>query len=67
VIPSGWHGTLSEASVFLVAVALSAIGLSTDVVALRRAGAKPVLLGAMLWVTVASASLGLQFLTGTLH
>jgi uncharacterized membrane protein YadS len=67
VIPAGWHGTLSEASVFLVAVALSAIGLSTDVAALRRAGAKPVLLGAMLWVTVGSASLGLQFLTGTLH
>jgi uncharacterized membrane protein YadS len=67
VIPSGWHGPLSEASVFLVAVALSAIGLSTDVAALRRAGAKPVLLGAMLWVTVASASLALQFLTGTLH
>jgi uncharacterized integral membrane protein (TIGR00698 family) len=67
VIPSGWHGTLSEASVFLVAVALSAIGLSTDVAALRRAGVKPVLLGAMLWVTVGSASLGLQFLTGTLH
>jgi uncharacterized integral membrane protein (TIGR00698 family) len=67
VIPSGWHGSLSEVSVFLVAVALSAIGLSTDVAALRRAGGKPVLLGAMLWVTVASASLGLQFLTGTLH
>ena len=67
LIPVGWHGRLSELSVFLVAVALSAIGLSTDVAALRRAGAKPVLLGAMLWVTVASASLGLQFLTGTLH
>jgi uncharacterized membrane protein YadS len=67
VIPAGWHASLSEVSVFLVAVALSAIGLSTDVAALRRAGAKPVLLGAMLWVTVASASLGLQFLTGTLH
>jgi uncharacterized membrane protein YadS len=67
VIPSGWHGALSEVSLFLVAVALSAIGLSTDVAALRRAGAKPVLLGAMLWVTVTMASLGLQFLTGTLH
>jgi uncharacterized membrane protein YadS len=67
VIPSGWHGALGEVSVFLVAVALSAIGLSTDVAALRRAGARPVLLGAMLWVTVSSASLGLQLLTGTLH
>jgi len=54
-------------SLFLVAVALSAIGLSTDVRALRRAGAKPLLLGLMLWVTVSGASLGLQALTGTLR
>jgi uncharacterized integral membrane protein (TIGR00698 family) len=67
LIPAGWHGSLSQLSLFLVAVALSAIGLSTDVTALRRAGAKPLLLGAMLWVTVAAASLALQFLTGSLH
>jgi uncharacterized membrane protein YadS len=53
-------------SVFLVAVALSAIGLSTNVAALRKAGARPLLLGALLWVTVAAASLGLQALSGTL-
>ena len=58
---------LSQLSLFLVAMALSAIGLSTDVAALRRAGARPLLLGAMLWVTVAAASLGLQFLAGSLR
>jgi len=63
VIPAGSHGPLQHASVFLVAVALSAIGLSTDVAALRKAGPRPVLLGALLWITVAAASLGLQFLT----
>jgi uncharacterized membrane protein YadS len=67
LIPLTWHGPLSQLSLFLVAMALSAIGLSTDVAALRRAGAKPLLLGAMLWVTVAAASLALQFLTGSLH
>ncbi len=67
VIPSGSHGPLQHVSVFLVAVALSAIGLSTNVPALRKAGPKPVLLGALLWVTVAVASLGLQILTGTLR
>ena len=51
---------------FLVAVALSAIGPSANVAALRRAGRRPLLLGALLWVTVAAASLGLQALTGTL-
>ena len=64
VIPAGAHVPLQHVSVFLVAVALSAIGLSTDVAALRRAGHRPLLLGALLWITVAAASLGLQALTG---
>jgi uncharacterized membrane protein YadS len=66
VIPAAAHGPLQHASVFLVAVALSAIGLSTNVAALRKAGHRPLLLGAVLWITVAAASLGLQALTGTL-
>jgi uncharacterized membrane protein YadS len=66
VIPAGAHSPLQHVSVFLVAVALSAIGLSVNVAGLRRAGAKPLLLGALLWVTVAAASLGLQALTGTI-
>jgi uncharacterized integral membrane protein (TIGR00698 family) len=66
-IPAAAHGGLQQVSVFLVAVALSAIGLSTDTAALRRAGTKPLLLGAMLWVTVGATSLGLQLLTGTLR
>jgi uncharacterized membrane protein YadS len=66
VIPPAAHAPLQHVSVFLVAVALSAIGLSTNVAALRKAGPRPLLLGALLWVTVAAASLGLQALTGTL-
>jgi uncharacterized integral membrane protein (TIGR00698 family) len=66
IIPAGAHSPLEHASVFLVAVALSAIGLSTNVAALRKAGARPLVLGAVLWITVAAASLGLQALTGTL-
>jgi uncharacterized integral membrane protein (TIGR00698 family) len=66
-IPAAAHPGISAVAAFLVAVALSAIGLSTYVAALRRAGPKPLLLGACLWVTVATASLGLQVLTGTLH
>jgi uncharacterized membrane protein YadS len=34
--------------------------------ALRKAGARPPVLGALLWITVATASHGLQALTGTL-
>jgi uncharacterized membrane protein YadS len=66
VIPAAAHSPLEHASVFLVAVALSAIGLSTNVAALRKAGHRPLLLGALLWITVASVSLGLQALTGTI-
>ena len=66
IIPAGAHAPLEHASVFLVSVALSAIGLSTNVAALRKAGVRPLLLGAQLWITVATASLGLQALTGTL-
>ena len=63
LIPAAAHVPLQHGSVFLVAVALSAIGLSTDLSALRLAGARPLLLGALLWVTVAAASLGLQAVT----
>jgi uncharacterized integral membrane protein (TIGR00698 family) len=66
IIPAGAHSPIQHVSVFLVAVALSAIGLSANVAALRKAGARPLVLGALLWITVAAASLGLQALTGTL-
>jgi uncharacterized membrane protein YadS len=66
IIPAAAHGPLQHVSVFLVAVALSAIGLSTNVAALRKAGPKPLLLGALLWITVAAASLALQTLTSTM-
>jgi uncharacterized integral membrane protein (TIGR00698 family) len=66
LIPASLHPGLNEASVFLITVALSAIGLSTDVAGLRRTGPRPLLLGASLWVVVALSSLGLQYLTGSL-
>jgi uncharacterized integral membrane protein (TIGR00698 family) len=52
---------LSSVAIFMITMALSAIGLSTDVAALRRVGHRPVLLGGLLWVTVALGSLGLQW------
>ena len=66
IIPADAQSPLQHTSVFLVSVALSAIGLSTNVTALRKAGARPLIIGALLWITVATASLGLQALTGTL-
>lgn len=59
-IPLGAHAGLQQASVFLITAALAGIGLSTDFTALRQTGFKPLLLGAILWIVVATASLLLQ-------
>jgi len=64
LIPAGMHPGLSTASVFLITIALSAIGLSTDLAGFRRAGARPLILGAALWIIVSATSLGLQYATG---
>jgi uncharacterized integral membrane protein (TIGR00698 family) len=60
VIPVAWAGGVSEAATLLITLALSAVGLSVDLGALRRAGVRPLLLGAVLWVTVSLLSLGCQ-------
>jgi uncharacterized integral membrane protein (TIGR00698 family) len=65
LIPASWHAGLSDAGVFLIAVALSGIGLSLEPAKLRQAGPRPLLLGALLWALVAVSSLALQAATGT--
>jgi uncharacterized integral membrane protein (TIGR00698 family) len=57
------HSTrlLAEA---LITVALAAIGLSTRLGDLRRTGPRPLLLGGLVWVAVAVASLAVQRATG---
>jgi uncharacterized integral membrane protein (TIGR00698 family) len=66
LVPAGWHHGLSDLSTWMITAALAAIGLSTDVHHIRRAGLRPLALGAVLWITVGLTSLGLQALTGTL-
>jgi uncharacterized membrane protein YadS len=51
---------------FLITTALAGIGLSLRPADMRKAGRRPLLLGALLWVAVAASSLGLQALTGTI-
>ena len=60
VIPTAWSGGVSETATLLITLALSAVGLSVDLTALRRAGLRPLMLGAVLWVTVSMLSLGCQ-------
>ncbi|MDX3319728.1 YeiH family protein [Streptomyces sp. ME03-5684b] len=66
LIPDRAHPGLTTLCVFLITVALSAIGLTTDLRGLRRAGPRPLLLGACLWVVVSVTSLALQYLTSFL-
>jgi uncharacterized integral membrane protein (TIGR00698 family) len=60
LIPVAAQPVLHQVALLFIAVALAAVGLSTDVAALRRAGARPLLLGLTLWVAVSVTSLGLQ-------
>ncbi|HEY2221151.1 YeiH family protein [Actinomycetospora sp.] len=66
VVPSSWHPALTAVGTFLITTALAGIGLSLRVADLRRAGVRPLLLGACLWALVGVSSLGLQALSGTL-
>jgi uncharacterized integral membrane protein (TIGR00698 family) len=66
LVPIRTHHALTLISLYLIAVALSAIGLSTDLPALRRIGPRPLILGAALWVLVSLTSLALQSVSGSL-
>jgi uncharacterized integral membrane protein (TIGR00698 family) len=63
-IPASWHAGIGIASTFLIAMALGAIGLQTELRGLLRAGARPLALGFVLWVAVAMSSLAIQRVTG---
>jgi len=58
--------TLSDTALALITTALAGVGLAADVGAMRRTGLRPLLLGAILWVSVATVSLLLQRATGQL-
>lgn len=60
LVPGATHHVLAQLSLLLITLALTGIGLSTDVAALRRAGPRPLLLGLLLWIAVATTSLALQ-------
>ena len=64
LIPASWHGGLGDLSTMMITVALGAVGLSTRPAAFRRAGWRPLALGAVLWFSVAASSLALQAMTG---
>ncbi|NWJ74645.1 YeiH family putative sulfate export transporter [Pseudonocardia sp. ICBG1122] len=66
LVPEAWHPAITTLGTFLITTALAGIGLSMRLSDVRRAGPRPLLLGAGLWILVGASSLALQSLTGTL-
>lgn len=60
-IPDGIHPAIAWVALFFITMALAAIGLSIDAGVLKRAGLRPLLLGGILWILVATSSLLLQW------
>lgn len=55
---------LKKVSKFFIVMAMSAIGMNTDIVKLIRTGAKPISLGFCCWVMIGVVSLAMQRLLG---
>ena len=64
VITPSMAAHLSSAGKFLIVTALSAVGLSADFKEMLKTGFKPLLLGLLVWVSVTTASIGVQLITG---
>ena len=63
-LPTTITAPLKTFSIFLIVMAMSAIGLNTDIVKLVKSGGKPIALGACCWIAIALVSLGVQHLIG---
>ena len=55
---------VKELSKFFIVLAMSAIGINTDIVKLVKTGGKPIALGACCWVGITGVSLLVQHLMG---
>ncbi|MDE2234982.1 MAG: YeiH family putative sulfate export transporter [Gammaproteobacteria bacterium] len=66
LIPAGWQALIHDGAEFMIIMALSAIGLSSDLRRMAATGMRPILLGLGVWAAVALSSLGMQSLLGQL-
>ncbi|MDN6345351.1 MAG: YeiH family protein [Tetragenococcus koreensis] len=56
--------TLTDLSKFFITMAMSAIGLNTNIVQLVKSGGKPILLGFICWISIMLVSLVMQQVLG---
>lgn len=63
-LPASLTVFLKNLSKFLIIMAMSAIGLNTNILRLVKTGGKPILIGFCCWVSIASVSLAMQKILG---
>ncbi|MFA5027773.1 MAG: putative sulfate exporter family transporter, partial [Candidatus Methylomirabilota bacterium] len=66
IFPDAWAAPLKFLAHFAITVAMGAVGMSSSLTAIRDAGWRPLALGGILWILVASSSLALQWAFGQL-
>lgn len=64
VIPDGAAPTIKFLAGYGTTVAMTAVGMSSSLSQIRRAGWRPLVLGGVLWLAIIATSIGLQLLTG---
>ena len=63
-VDAGVFNPVKELSKFFIVLAMSAIGLNTDIVKLIKTGGKPIVMGFCCWVGITGVSLLMQHLLG---
>ena len=65
-VESSFFAPFKELSKFFIVMAMSAIGLNTNIVKLVKSGGKPILMGLCCWISISLVSLGMQHILGLL-
>ena len=63
-VPSSFFAPFKQLSKFFIVMAMTAIGLNTDIVKLIKTGGKPIVMGASCWAGITVVSLILQRILG---
>lgn len=63
-VSNSFFSPLKELSKFLIVMAMSAIGLKTNLIGLIKSSGQAILLGAICWIAIILTSLGVQLLIG---
>ncbi len=63
-VDAGVFSPIKELSKFFIVLAMSAIGLNTDIIKLIKTGGKPIIMGFCCWVGITAVSLIMQHMMG---